>query len=63
MIGPLSRIAARWVAGGLVMSGLLLPADAQIIATDPDVIAIIGLAIGAITEFAYAQAKKRGWAT
>lgn len=63
MIGPLSRIAARWVAGGLVFTGLLLPADAQIIATDPDVIAVIGFAIGSIAEFGYALAKKRGWAT
>ena len=63
MIGPLSRIIARWLSGGLVALGVFLPEDAQIFVSDPDVLLLIGGALGAFTEFMYAQAKKRGWTT
>lgn len=61
MIGPLSRIVARWLAGGLVFLGIFLPEDALAFSTDPDILLLVGMGIGTLTEFLYAQAKKRGW--
>lgn len=60
-MGPLARIIARWISGGLVTAGFLLPSEAQSIATDPDVLMLIGVGLSAITEGFYALAKKRGW--
>lgn len=60
-MGPLARIVARWISGGLVTAGLILPDEAQFIATDPDMLALVGLGLSAITEGFYALAKKRGW--
>lgn len=61
MIGPASRIIARWIAGGLVALGIFLPEDARAFTTDPDTLLLIGGAIGITTEWLYKQAKKRGW--
>lgn len=61
MIGPASRILARYLAGGLVFIGFLLPEDAQIFATDPDIILIIGGVLTFVVEAAYGYAKKKGW--
>lgn len=65
MIAPLTRIVLRYVAGFLVAKGLL---DAEIgsdIATDPDILAIaeiwIGAAVGAGTEAVYFIARRLGW--
>lgn len=61
-MGPYIRIALRYVAGYLVIKGLL-PADlAEMIANDPEIVALIGLGIGAAVEGAYALARRFGWA-
>ena len=61
MLGPISRILARWAASALVTYGLLVAPDAA--AIEPDLIILIGGALGAITEASYALAKRNGWAT
>lgn len=63
MIGPITRIVLRYVAAALVTYGLLPKEVGAQLAVDPDLIAIVGLGIGALVEFGYALAKKRGWAT
>ena len=63
MIGPLSRILARYLAGGLVFLGLLLPEEANTIATDPDIILVVGGVLAFLAETAYSFAKKKGWKT
>lgn len=64
MTAVIARIALRYISGALVIKGLL-PADSGI-ATDPDVINLIdvalGLAIGAATEGWYMLARRMGWA-
>lgn len=64
MTAVIARIALRYISGALVIKGLL-PADSGI-ATDPDVINLIevalGLAIGASTEGWYMLARRMGWA-
>jgi len=63
MIGPIARIVLRYVAAALVTYGLVsLEVGAQI-AVDPDLIAVLGLALGALVEVGYALARRRGWAT
>lgn len=61
MIGPISRIVARWVTGGLVAYGYFGEGDA--FAIEPDLALIIGFAIGGATEAAYVAAKRLGWST
>ena len=61
MIGPFSRIIARYLASAMVTYGLL--AEPDVIAMNPDVIMIIGLVLGGAVEMAYATAKKAGWVT
>jgi len=61
--GTLARILLRYGSGALVALGLLSPEFADMIAVDPDVIALVGLALGTVAESAYAFAKKKGWAT
>lgn len=63
MIGPLSRIIARYAAAMLVTVGWLSPELGDSLAADPDVIMVIGLGLGLATEGFYALAKKLGWAT
>lgn len=63
MIGPFSRIIARYLAGMLVSFGLLLPEDARVFGTDPDFILLVGGGLSFGVEVAYRVAKKRGWAT
>lgn len=64
MTAVIARIALRYISGALVIKGLL-PADSGI-ATDPDVINLIevalGLAIGVATEGWYMLARRMGWA-
>jgi len=63
MIGPISRIILRYVAAALVTYGIVpIDVGAQI-AVDPDLIAIMGLALGALVEIGYTLARRRGWAT
>ena len=63
MIGPISRIILRYLAAALVTYGIV-PVDvgAQI-AMDPDLIALLGLALATLVEIIYTLAKRRGWVT
>lgn len=63
MIGPVSRILLRYLAAALVTYGILPHEVGAQIAIDPDLIALAGLAIGAVVEAGYALARSRGWAT
>lgn len=61
MYGPLSRIAARWLAGALLGYGLVGPDTSDYIATNPDVALVLAGIIGAGVEGFYFLAKKKGW--
>lgn len=61
MIAVLARIAARYVAGFLIAKGLLDAGTGNMLATDPDVLTLVGLGIGVLTELAYTVARKMGW--
>ena len=55
---PLARIAVRYGVG------LVLGANAaDLIAGDPDIMALIAAGIGVAVEAVYVFAKKKGWAT
>ena len=65
-MGLLVRILSRYLVGAL--AGLLLyaglPADVvTLIKNDPEITALIGLAVAAATEWATVQARRRGWLT
>ena len=60
-MNPWIRIALRYGSGMLVTAGYLTPDDATFLLTDPDVIMIIGAAVGALTEFWYILADRYGW--
>jgi hypothetical protein len=57
------RIALRYLAGYLVLKGIVPEDVADMIAHDPELTAAIGVAIGAAVEGAYGLAKKLGWRT
>jgi hypothetical protein len=61
MIAVLARIAARYVAGFLIAKGFLDAGTGNMLATDPDVLTLVGLGIGVLTELAYTVARKMGW--
>lgn len=61
MIGPFSRIIARYIAGALVTYGFFTaPEAAQL---NPDIVFIVGMVLGGIVEMAYVFAKRVGWTT
>lgn len=60
---PIARIVLRYIVGAAVMYGLIGAETGEYLAVDPDLTLVVGSAIGAIVEVAYAYAKKRGWAT
>lgn len=64
-MSALIRIGLRYLAAVLVARGLLLESDANMLANDPEMAAMIeaaiGAAIGAITEGWYMLARKYGW--
>lgn len=64
---PYIRIGLRYVAGYLVLRGILSQDLADTLAGDPEVLALFelgaGFAIGAAVEGWYAFAKRMGWAT
>jgi hypothetical protein len=62
MIPVLTRIVLRYVSGGLVAMGALAPEYAQVLSMDPELTLVVGLAIGGLTEWAYAKARQNGWA-
>ena len=62
LIPVFARIAARYLAGGLVAAGAVAAGSEAQLATDPEVLMIVGGLLGAVTEGAYAAARKYGWA-
>lgn len=63
MTAVIARIALRYLAAALVTAGYLDADLGQQIGADPDLIMLVGLALGAAVEMAYAAAKRLGWAT
>lgn len=57
------RIAMRYLSGALVSYGLIPAEVGADLAVDPDVALVLGAIIGAVTEAAYAWAKRKGLAT
>ena len=56
--GPIARIFLRYIASFLIGAEL-----GEKLASDSDVVLVVGIAIAAAVEVAYGVAKKRGWAT
>jgi hypothetical protein len=56
--GPIARIFLRYIASFLIGAEL-----GEKLASDSDVVLVVGIAIAAAVEVAYGAAKKRGWAT
>lgn len=63
MTAVISRIVLRYLAAALVTAGYLDADLGQQIGADPDLIMLVGLALGAAVEMAYAAAKRLGWST
>ncbi|WP_028035901.1 hypothetical protein [Chelativorans sp. J32] len=67
MLGPLSRIILRYIAGALVMLGFLTADMGHMLADDPDLAALLQWALGivaaALAEGGYWLAKRWGWRT
>jgi len=61
-MNPIIRIALRYGAGIMVAKGYLTPEDATFLSTDPDMILIAGVLVGAATEVWYYLANRFGWA-
>lgn len=66
MTAPFVRILLRYLAGLLVMKGLISTDMGTTLASDPDAFAILemgfGLLAAAIAEWWYVAAKRFGWA-
>jgi hypothetical protein len=56
----LARIVLRYIAGAGLLGSLLL---GEQLAADPDIVLATSAALGAIVEYFYAQAKRKGGAT
>lgn len=63
MASVIARIALRYAAAALVTAGLLDADIGQQIGADPDILILVGSAVGLAVEMAYAAARKLGWAT
>ena len=61
VIGPVSRIIARYIASALVTYGMFAAPDAAMI--EPDIALMVGAVVGAVVEGAYAIAIRKGWTT
>jgi hypothetical protein len=61
MTAVIARIACRYIAGALIAKGFLDAGTGDTLATDPDVLMLVGLGIGLATEGAYTVARKLGW--
>lgn len=59
-MAPFIRIALRYLSGFLIAKGWL--GAGVDLSADPDLIMAAGLAIGFVTETAYAAARRYGWA-
>jgi hypothetical protein len=66
MISPIARIILRYLAGVLVMKGLVDADLGKVLAGDAEILGLIdvglGLAVGAVAEGWYWLARKFGWA-
>lgn len=60
MTAPLIRIFLRYLSGFLIAKGFL--GAEYDLSADPELVTVIGLAIGAATEAFYIAARKMGWA-
>lgn len=58
-----ARILLRYLSGVLMTAGYLDAQLADMVAVDPDLLMLVGAAIGAGTEGLYAVARRLGWAT
>ena len=58
----LARVLARYLSSALMTVGFLAPGLGAELARDPEVIGLIGLALGGATETAWAMAVRKGWA-
>lgn len=63
MAAVIARIALRYLAASLVTAGYLDPDIGQQIGADPDILILVGGALGLSVEMAYAAAKRLGCAT
>lgn len=63
MTAVIARILLRYLAAALVTAGYLNADIANQIGADPDLLMLVGLALGAGVEMVYAAAKKMGWTT
>ncbi len=61
LIPQLARVIARYLAAFLMTMGMFAPAEAEAWVRDPATLALIGAFIAGVTEFAWAQAIRRGW--
>lgn len=55
---PIARIVLRYVIGGVIGA-----AQGNMLASDPDLVTLVALGIGAAVEGLYVVAKRRGWTT
>jgi hypothetical protein len=55
---PIARIILRYIVGAVVGA-----AQGDMLAGDPDVVAMVALSTGAAVEAAYVLAKRKGWST
>jgi len=60
MNAPLARILLRYLVGGAIFGSAEI---GHRLATDPDIVLLAAVLIGAAVEGFYALAKRRGWAT
>lgn len=60
---PYARIIPRYIAGYLLLKGILPQEIADMIANDPEVSAACGALIMILVEGLYRVAKKLGWNT
>ena len=58
----LARVLARYLSSALMTVGFIAPGLGAELARDPEVIGLIGLALGGATETAWALAVRKGWA-
>lgn len=63
MVAVLSRIALRYLAAALVTAGYLDADLGNQIGADPDILMLLGTALGIGVELAYAVARRLGWTT
>ena len=62
-MGVWSRILLRYLAGYLVLIGVLPQDIADMLMDDPEIAAAIGIALSFVAEGAYTLAKRWGWKT